>query len=62
MSSDALNLLKIICPPARIQEVYYSLITPAIRRITMIEKENELLTTQRDNLLPKLVSGEIQPE
>ncbi len=60
ISSDALKLLYILRPPASVQGAFYESSEPYSRRRAILDKEIRDLTTQRDALLPKLVSGELR--
>ena len=60
ISPDALGLLSILCPPITLQEAFYTELGPAARRKKVLEEEATYLTTQRDVLLPKLLSGELR--
>ena len=60
ISPDALSLLNILCPPVTLQETFYAEIEPIAQRRKILEDEAEGLITQRDALLPKLLSGNLE--
>ena len=60
ISPDALSLLNILCPPITLQETFYAEIEPIAQRRKILEDEAEDLITQRDSLLPKLLSGNLE--
>lgn len=60
MTTNILNNMKIIKPPSRILEEFNSLISPIFQMIKYNKEENDTLVEIRDELLPKLLSGEIE--
>jgi len=60
MNKNDFNFLKIMIPSGRVVEAFERLVSPIDDRIAINEKEIATLTTVRDTLLPKLVSGTIQ--
>ena len=60
MTTNILNNMKIIKPPSRILEEFNSLISPIFQMIKHNKEENDTLVEIRDQLLPKLLSGEIE--
>ncbi len=54
--------LKVIVPSRGILKAYDSIVNPLFEKITLNVYESHTLTAQRDTLLPKLVSGELQVE
>jgi type I restriction enzyme, S subunit len=48
-----------VCPPERLQSAFSVHAAPLHQLIAMLLAKNENLSTTRDLLLPKLVSGEI---
>ena len=60
MTTNILNNMKIIKPPSRILEEFNSLISPIFQMIKHNKEENDTLVEIRDELLPKLLSGEIE--
>ena len=52
--------LKIIVPPAIIQEDFNSIVSKYDRDIYDRSSENETLCQLRDKILPKLMSGELK--
>lgn len=55
-----LRLVRLITPPLEIQKKYELIIGPIFKQIQSNEFENQTLTTLRDTLLPKLISGEVR--
>jgi type I restriction enzyme S subunit len=60
VSSEGLNLLRVVVPPSEIQGVFYSFDSRFTERIAAIEAESRTLAALRDALLPKLISGELR--
>ncbi len=52
--------LKVIVPTTGILKEYDSIVNPLFEKITLNVHESHTLAAQRDTLLPKLVSGELQ--
>jgi type I restriction enzyme S subunit len=50
---------KVILAPQGIAEHFSGLIKPLLAQINLLKKKNQNLKTQRDMLLPKLISGKI---
>ena len=55
-----MNNLPIVIPGILTLKSYQEIIRPIFANILEIEHETSTLTAIRDNLLPKLMSGEIQ--
>jgi type I restriction enzyme S subunit len=51
---------KVILAPQGIAEHFSDLIKPLLAQINLLKKKNQNLKTQRDMLLPKLISGKIE--
>ena len=51
--------LEIIKPPEETISSFNTVIIPMINRMELLFQQTELLSTARDRLLPKLMSGEI---
>ena len=52
--------LKVIVPTTGVLKVYDSIVNPLFEKITLNVHESRALAAQRDELLPKLVSGEVR--
>ncbi len=52
--------LRVLAPPHEIQQYFVNLMTPHWTRQEQNEQESRTLTTLRDTLLPKLLSGEVR--
>ena len=48
-----------VCPPRRLQDVFYEIFEPLNSQIIKNERESLTLAAQRDALLPKMLQGEI---
>ncbi len=59
INKDALNGLKTLIPPENIIFSYENIVHPLDEQYLLKSKENKRLTTIRDTLLPKLMSGEL---
>ncbi len=57
---DSINYLPIVLPTMRIQEAFQRTVRDIDARIKLNNQESSTLVTQRDALLPKLLSGEIR--
>jgi type I restriction enzyme S subunit len=60
INKENLETLKFIVGPEKIMRAFDDLIIPIYKQIKAIERENQTLTTLRDTLLPKLISGEVR--
>ncbi len=60
LKTDILKAQLINLPPRGIEERFTSEITPWFEQIKLNTEENLTLTTLRDTLLPKLISGEVR--
>jgi type I restriction enzyme S subunit len=56
---DTFKLLEIVKPPLEIADFYDNAVSPLLDLSLNLLKQNANLRTQRDLLLPKLISGEI---
>src|SRR5262249_346992 len=59
LSSEGIKRLRVVVPPSPIVELYCELIALLDRRIWNNVSESRILSTLRDTLLPKLISGEL---
>jgi type I restriction enzyme S subunit len=59
LSLEAASAQEITLPPRRLRLQYSQLIEPFLRLTKVLELRNANLRAQRDLLLPKLISGEI---
>lgn len=59
LSASTLGKIKVIVPPISIQKNFTSLLKPVITQMGFLYDQNDLLTTQRDLLLPRLMSGKL---
>ncbi|MPW27354.1 hypothetical protein GC105_16440 [Alkalibaculum sp. M08DMB] len=57
---EELRKVSIVKPSVNIQMKFQDMIFNILRKLNVIEKENEKLSLLRDTLLPKLMSGEIR--
>ena len=60
MTTDILNNMPIIAPPAEVLKQFNSICDVYFSRINQNNIENANLSKQRDTLLPKLMSGELK--
>jgi len=60
MSGAGFKAIKISLPPPEVIDAFESLCYPIDQQIEINEKQNQTLTSIRDTLLPKLLSGEIR--
>ena len=58
MTSSTLYSIKIVKPQAKILEMYDGRISPLFEQMSQINKQNEELIKQRDELLPLLMNGQ----
>ncbi len=57
--TDTFRMLKICLPPEEIIEFFYTDVSPLLDLILILTKENSILQSTRDILIPRLVSGKI---
>jgi type I restriction enzyme S subunit len=57
---DAISEMQIILPPLNIQNEFQNIVSPMELQQDELYSENQTLTTLRDTLLPKLISGEVR--
>lgn len=57
---DAISDMEIILPPLNIQQDFQNIVSPMELLQDELYIENQTLTTLRDTLLPKLISGEVR--
>ena len=60
LDQQALMSKEILLPPEDIISVYHNIADPIFVKIQQINTENQTLSTLRDTLLPRLMSGEIE--
>lgn len=60
VNSDSIRAIPILAPTDPIAVSFRSSIAPLFQRIRILQRENGILATIRDSLLPKLISGEIR--
>lgn len=59
-SGALMKSLQVIMPEQNVFEEFEEIVSPLFARIESLEKENSRLSTLRDTLLPRLMSGEIE--
>lgn len=59
-SGSLMKSLQVIMPEQKVFEDFETIVSPLFARIESLEKENSRLSTLRDTLLPRLMSGEIE--
>ena len=59
MTTDILNAMKILIPNNDVLSEFENFAAPIYRKITDNTRENKELTSIRDSLLPRLMSGEL---
>lgn len=59
-SGSLMKSLQVIIPEQKDFEKFEAIVSPLFARIESLEKENSRLSTLRDTLLPRLMSGEIE--
>jgi len=59
VNRNALHLLPVHIPPRELQRRFGTLVGPMLDQVELLQRCNERLTGQRDLLLPRLISGEI---
>ena len=59
MTTDILNAMEIVIPPASALEAFEKIVSPMYRHMQENDKESAALRQLRDALLPKLMSGEL---
>ncbi|MDC5718208.1 restriction endonuclease subunit S [Vibrio europaeus] len=59
-SWDVLKEFPVCIPPQDILDKFNAVVTPAIEQVRVLSLKNRNLKKQRDMLLPKLISGEIE--
>jgi type I restriction enzyme S subunit len=57
---DAISDMQIILPPLNIQKEFQNIVSPLELQQDELYLETQTLTTLRDTLLPKLISGEVR--
>lgn len=60
ISTDHFLSLSVLIPKSKVQEKYQLIVLPLLKRQAQSNLENEKLSAIRDNLLPKLISGELR--
>jgi len=59
LKTDILKAYPINIPPADVLESFDAIIKPIFTTVLQVTRENNMLSTLRDTLLPKLMNGEI---
>ena len=59
MTTDILNIMEVIIPPASVLEAFEELVAPMYKVMQENEVQSTKLANLRDTLLPKLMSGEL---
>ena len=59
-SGSLMKSLQVIIPEQNVFEEFEAIVSPLFARIESLEKENSRLSTLRDTLLPRLMSGELE--
>lgn len=59
-SGSLMKSLQVIMPEQKVFEDFETIVSPLFARIESLEKENSCLSTLRDTLLPRLMSGELE--
>ncbi len=59
-SGSLMKSLQVIMPEQKVFEDFETIVSPLFARIESLEKENSRLSTLRDTLLPRLMSGELE--
>ena len=59
-SGALMKSLQVIMPEQKVFEDFETIVSPLFARIESLEKENSRLSTLRDTLLPRLMSGELE--
>lgn len=59
-SGSLMKSLQVIIPEQKDFEKFEAIVSPLFARIESLEKENSRLSTLRDTLLPRLMSGELE--
>lgn len=59
-SGSLMKSLQVTMPEQKVFEIFETIVSPLFARIESLEKENSRLSTLRDTLLPRLMSGEIE--
>lgn len=57
---DVLRRINVLIPNYEIQQIFDRMVLPYLRRIKLIEQENQKLTELRDWLLPMLMNGQVR--
>ena len=60
ISPTSIETIKLIVPPSGVIDIFNLLEEKIFSTIVKNQEENQTLTTIRDSLLPKLMSGEIR--
>ena len=59
VNNDDLNSIKIVVPPLNVLKSFAEFANPLYEKICNIIQENQILSEQRDSLLPLLINGQI---
>ena len=60
ISQDIIKKLKVLLPPIALCENFNKIVSPYLQQCELLMRENQILTNQRDLLLPRLMSGKLE--
>ncbi len=60
VNSESIREIKIIEPDKKVHDAFFSIAQPCFLRIRQLQEEARTVTTLRDALLPRLISGELR--
>jgi type I restriction enzyme, S subunit len=60
ITRDTLREVDVLCPPAKLVDAFEKVVGPNLSRIQSTLLESRTLSSLRDTLLPKLISGELR--
>ena len=60
ITRQTFKVVDLVLPPVNVSEAFECTVNPIMKRILNNLHESQILTVQRDTLLPKLVSGELR--
>lgn len=60
ISKSNFRPIRVASPPSSVMDAFDRLTRPMYERVVQLERESRTLTTLRDTLLPKLISGELR--
>ena len=59
INQDAIKSLKFLMPAEQLIREFDNFVTPIVKRIFVLAKQNSQLQSARNKLLPRLINGEI---